>query len=63
MIKKGHDLSRIVDTLHSLPKHKRLAALGELLKDKNVSIQSSQRHHVRCPLKDQATPHLETEFV
>jgi hypothetical protein len=37
--------------------------LGELLKDKNVSIQSSQRHHVRCPLKDQATPHLETEFV
>jgi hypothetical protein len=43
MIKMGHDLSRIVDTLYPLPKHKRLAALGALLKDKNVSIQSSRR--------------------
>jgi hypothetical protein len=43
MIKMGHDLSRIVDTLHPFPKHKRLAALGELLKDKNVSIQNSLR--------------------
>jgi hypothetical protein len=41
--KMGHDLSRIVDTLYPLPTNQRLAALDQLLQDKNVSVDSIER--------------------